>query len=102
MALTPAIKAEHPDIQLPTQLGRNIRQRRVCPESISNCLVFFGATSISENTHAWALGLCCLVCLGCIPYLMNSLKDVQHKCGRCGVLLATWHRGGTTEVHIRS
>ncbi|KAF1837028.1 hypothetical protein BDW02DRAFT_595871 [Decorospora gaudefroyi] len=53
-------------------------------------------------THAWALGLCCCLCLGCIPYLMNSLKDVQHKCGRCGVLLATWHRSGTTEVHIHS
>jgi hypothetical protein len=33
---------------------------------------------------------------------MNSLKDVQHKCGRGGVLLATWHRSGTTEVHIHS
>ncbi|KAF2687167.1 hypothetical protein K458DRAFT_415436 [Lentithecium fluviatile CBS 122367] len=55
-----------------------------------------------NTTHAWALGLCCLICLGCIPYLMNSLKDVQHKCGRCGVLLATWHRSGTTEVHIHS
>ncbi|KAF2473077.1 uncharacterized protein BDR25DRAFT_302093 [Lindgomyces ingoldianus] len=57
---------------------------------------------IGNTTHAWALGLCCLVCLGCIPYVMNSLKDVQHKCGRCGVLLATWHRSGTTEVHIHS
>lgn len=57
---------------------------------------------VGNSTHAWALGLCCLICLGCIPYLMNSLKDVQHKCGRCGVLLATWHRSGTTEVHIHS
>lgn len=57
---------------------------------------------IGNTTHAWALGLCCLVCLGCIPYVMNSLKDVAHKCGRCGVLLATWHRSGTTEVHIHS
>lgn len=60
------------------------------------------AYEIGNTTHAWALGLCCLVCLGCIPYVMNSLKDVQHKCGRCGVLLATWHRSGTTEVHIHS
>jgi len=63
-------------------------------------------TSVAYETgntvHAWALGLCCLACLGCIPYLMTSLKDVQHKCGRCGVLLATWHRSGTTEVHIHS
>lgn len=57
---------------------------------------------IGNSTHAWALGLCCFACLGCIPYLMNSLKDVQHKCGKCGVLLATWHRSGSTEVHIHS
>lgn len=60
------------------------------------------AYEVGNSTHAWALGLCCLVCLGCIPYVMNSLKDVQHKCGRCGVLLATWHRSGTTEVHIHA
>ena len=54
------------------------------------------------ETSAWALGLCCLVCLGCIPYMMSSMKDVQHKCGRCGVLLATWHRSGTTEQHIHN
>ncbi|EMD58317.1 hypothetical protein GGP41_009703 [Bipolaris sorokiniana] len=55
-----------------------------------------------NTTHAWAFGLCCLCCLGCIPYVMSSTKDVQHKCGRCGVLLATWHRSGSTEVHIHS
>ncbi|KAF2019667.1 hypothetical protein BU24DRAFT_459312 [Aaosphaeria arxii CBS 175.79] len=55
-----------------------------------------------NTTHAWAGVLCCCLCLGCIPYLMNSLKDCSHKCGRCGVLLATWHRSGTTEVHIHS
>jgi lipopolysaccharide-induced tumor necrosis factor-alpha factor len=55
-----------------------------------------------NTTHAWAFGLCCLCCLGCIPYLMSSMKDVQHKCGKCGVLLATWHRSGSTEVHIHS
>ncbi|KAF1948050.1 hypothetical protein EJ02DRAFT_391626 [Clathrospora elynae] len=60
------------------------------------------AFETGNTTHAWALGLCCLCLLGCIPYMMNSLKDVQHKCGRCGVLLATWHRSGTTEVHIHS
>ena len=51
---------------------------------------------------AWALGLCCIIGLGCIPYLMNSMKDVKHKCGRCGTLLATWHRSGNTEVHIHA
>ncbi|KAF3037376.1 hypothetical protein E8E12_007336 [Didymella heteroderae] len=72
-----------------------------CPacgqRSMTNC-----AFETGNMTHAWALGLCCLCCLGCIPYVMNSLKDVTHKCGRCGVLLATWHRSGTTEVHIHS
>jgi len=59
------------------------------------------AFEVGNSTHAWALGLCCFTwCLCWIPYLMNSLKDVQHKCGKCGVLLATWHRSGTTEVHI--
>ena len=60
------------------------------------------AFETGNTTHAWALATCCLCLLGCIPYLMNSLKDVTHKCGRCGVLLATWHRSGTTEVHIHS
>ncbi|KAF2865955.1 LITAF-like zinc ribbon domain-containing protein [Massariosphaeria phaeospora] len=61
------------------------------------------AFEVGNTTHAWALGICCFtLCLGFIPYVMNSLKDVQHKCGRCGVLLATWHRSGTTEVHIHA
>ncbi|CAI6340649.1 unnamed protein product [Periconia digitata] len=60
------------------------------------------AYETGNTTHAWAFGLCCLVCLGCVPYVMNSTKDVQHKCGKCGVLLATWHRSGTTEVHIHT
>jgi lipopolysaccharide-induced tumor necrosis factor-alpha factor len=55
-----------------------------------------------DSSSAWAFGLCCLACLGCIPYLMNSLKDVHHKCGKCGVHLATWHRSGSTEVHMHS
>jgi len=60
------------------------------------------AYETGNTTHAWAFVLCCCVCLGCVPYVMNSLKDVTHKCGRCGVLLATWHRSGSTEVHIHS
>ena len=57
---------------------------------------------LTTSDSAWAFGLCCLACLGCIPYMMSSTKDVTHKCGKCGVLLATWHRSGTTEVHIHS
>ncbi|KAL6719061.1 hypothetical protein ACLMJK_003296 [Lecanora helva] len=54
-----------------------------------------------NTTHAWALVICCIFALGCIPYLVDSLKDVDHKCGHCGVALATWHRSGHTEVHAR-
>ncbi|KAH4000134.1 hypothetical protein HBI56_048490 [Parastagonospora nodorum] len=60
------------------------------------------AFETGNTTHAWAVGLCLFTLCCCIPYMMNSTKDVQHKCGRCGVLLATWHRSGTTEVHIHN
>ena len=59
--------------------------------------------SITGNTtHAWALGVCLLTCLGCIPYCISGTKDVDHKCGNCGVTLATWHRSGRTEVKMHS
>jgi hypothetical protein len=71
----------------------------------------------------WALVICFFTCLGCIAYLMDELKDVQHRCSKvrafsfvnyhhldvvsltdrmlqCGTLLATWHRGGSTMVHV--
>ncbi|KAL3448020.1 LITAF-like zinc ribbon domain-containing protein [Aspergillus insuetus] len=51
------------------------------------------------TTHTWALCLCIFLCIGFIPYLMDSFKDVQHRCGNCGALLATWDRRGTTLVH---
>ena len=39
------------------------------------------------------------VCCCCIPYLIDATKDVEHKCGHCGVMLAVWHRGsGNAEV----
>ncbi|EXJ67501.1 uncharacterized protein A1O5_09514 [Cladophialophora psammophila CBS 110553] len=54
-----------------------------------------------NTTHVWAGVACCLTGLLCfVPYLMNSLKDVQHRCGSCGVLLATWHKSGVVEVHM--
>ncbi|OAP63355.1 hypothetical protein AYL99_02582 [Fonsecaea erecta] len=54
-----------------------------------------------NTTHVWAGVACCLTGLLCfVPYLMNSLKDVQHRCGVCGVLLATWHKSGVVEVHM--
>ncbi|KAH8684609.1 LITAF-like zinc ribbon domain-containing protein [Tricladium varicosporioides] len=50
------------------------------------------------TTHLAALVLCCCFCLGCIPYCASWFKDVEHKCGNCGALLAVYHRSGSTEV----
>ncbi|KAJ5121295.1 LPS-induced tumor necrosis factor alpha factor [Penicillium bovifimosum] len=50
------------------------------------------------TTHGWAAVLCFCCCLGCIPYLMSSLKDVEHSCGHCGAKLATWHNSGRVQV----
>jgi len=55
---------------------------------------------IGNTTNAWAAVICIVACLGCIPYLFTGTKDVEHKCGNCGVTLATWHRSGRTEVHV--
>ncbi|OOQ85448.1 hypothetical protein PEBR_24736 [Penicillium brasilianum] len=50
------------------------------------------------TTHGWAAVLCFCCCLGCIPYLMSSLKDVDHYCGGCGTKLACWHNSGRIQV----
>jgi len=49
-------------------------------------------------THLWAALLCFCCCLGCIPYMVNGLKDVEQKCGNCGAILAVCKQSGTTEV----
>lgn len=51
--------------------------------------------------HIVALLLCCATCLGCFAYLATALKDVRHRCSRCGVPLATYHRSGRTELNFR-
>jgi predicted RNA-binding Zn-ribbon protein involved in translation (DUF1610 family) len=55
-----------------------------------------------QETHIWALVTCLLTCCGCLIYLFDFTKDVEHRCGNCGVLLATWQRRGGTQVHIHS
>ncbi|KAM0805088.1 LITAF-like zinc ribbon domain-containing protein [Usnea florida] len=51
-------------------------------------------------TYIWALGLCSLTCLGCIPFCVKKLKNVEHRCGTCDEKLATWHRWeGRVDVH---
>ncbi|KAJ8058159.1 hypothetical protein OCU04_013013 [Sclerotinia nivalis] len=54
------------------------------------------------TTHLIAILCCAVTCLGCIPYLVSGLKDVEHKCGHCGALLAVWHRSGRIEVMVPS
>ncbi|KAM0798542.1 LITAF-like zinc ribbon domain-containing protein [Usnea florida] len=51
-----------------------------------------------NTTHGWAALWCIITGFGCIPYLMPGLKDAQHKCGHCGVLLARWHKSWRTAV----
>ncbi|RAL14485.1 LITAF-like zinc ribbon domain-containing protein [Aspergillus homomorphus CBS 101889] len=51
-----------------------------------------------NTTHAWAAVACICCCLGCVPYMLSSLKDEHHYCGKCGTLLATWYNSGRTDV----
>ncbi|KAJ5635925.1 LPS-induced tumor necrosis factor alpha factor [Penicillium longicatenatum] len=51
-----------------------------------------------STTHALAALLCFCCCLGCIPYIISGLKDVDHSCGKCGVKLACWHNSGRVEM----
>ncbi|KAL3456581.1 LITAF-like zinc ribbon domain-containing protein [Aspergillus heterothallicus] len=52
-----------------------------------------------KTTHGWAGVLCFCACIGCIPYFAAMFKDVNHMCGSCGNLLATYHNSGHTVVH---
>lgn len=78
----------------------NIGPGRVCCPA---CGVV-GLTAISyqsgEATHLWAAVLCFLLCLGCIPYMVETWKDVVHRCSTCGAMLATWHKNGGIQVHM--
>jgi lipopolysaccharide-induced tumor necrosis factor-alpha factor len=48
----------------------------------------------------WAL-LATLVAACFVPYMMNSLKNVEHRCSNCDVHLATWYRAsGTRRVDL--
>ncbi|WYZ43326.1 hypothetical protein EsH8_VI_001025 [Colletotrichum jinshuiense] len=62
-----------------------------------------GVTAVQYSsggfTHSLAAIVCFVSCLGCIPYFFTSLKDARHKCSKCGIPLATYHRSGRTEVH---
>lgn len=48
---------------------------------------------VSGNyTFVWAAGLCATLCLGCIPFCVGRLKNIEHTCSNCNTKLATWHR----------
>jgi len=53
---------------------------------------------VGNITHAIGLVLCITVCLGCIPYFVNGIKDVDHYCGNCNRRVAKWHRSGWAEA----
>ncbi|PVG00167.1 hypothetical protein CPB86DRAFT_783043, partial [Serendipita vermifera] len=50
----------------------------------------------------WAAVTCLFTGLGFIPYMMNRLKNVEHRCGSCGTHLATWYKTSGTEPMVRS
>jgi len=54
-----------------------------------------------KGTHTWAGILFVTTFIGgVVPYTMDYFKNVQHRCGRCGVVLATNHFGSGTEAHV--
>jgi hypothetical protein len=52
-----------------------------------------------STTHLWALVSCLCFCAGCVPYLFNAFKDVEHHCSFCGIPVAHWSRRGATSVY---
>ncbi|KAH7096827.1 LITAF-like zinc ribbon domain-containing protein [Auriculariales sp. MPI-PUGE-AT-0066] len=41
------------------------------------------------------------LCMWCVPYFMDSCKDVEHICGSCDRALSTWQRNGGKVVPAR-
>ncbi|KAI9740981.1 MAG: hypothetical protein M1834_002692 [Cirrosporium novae-zelandiae] len=73
-----------------------------CPACRARALTRISHHS-GNTTHLWALIVfACTICCFWIPYTIKSLKDVDHHCGKCDVLLATWHKGGQVEVHMHA
>ncbi|PVG00688.1 hypothetical protein CPB86DRAFT_782522 [Serendipita vermifera] len=56
---------------------------------------------VGSSNHLWAAIACFFFCLGCIPYLLDDLKDVEHSCSNCGTHLATFYKSGGTEPMVR-
>ncbi len=83
-----------------------LSNRPICHDSPSSLPAgkthnFMLTLSLLLPNSVWAgITFCFTLCLCFIPYMMNSLKDVQHNCGNCRVLLATWHKSGSVDVHM--
>ena len=70
---------------------------------VRNSLYYSATPANDMMISAWAaITFCFTGCLCFIPYMMNSLKDIRHNCGNCGVLLATWHKSGNVETHMHA
>ncbi|KAL4723543.1 hypothetical protein ACLX1H_009180 [Fusarium chlamydosporum] len=82
---------------LPIQALQSQSAPVVCPSCGVRAMTVTKAES-GGFTHAIAAGVCFFTCLGCIPYCIESLKDVHHQCGNCNMPLADYHRSGRTEV----
>ncbi|KAI9673772.1 MAG: hypothetical protein M1829_004009 [Trizodia sp. TS-e1964] len=68
----------------------------VCGERALTKVIY----KVGNTTHVWAAGLfATTILLSPLPYLFNSTKDRDHRCGNCDILLATWHKSGSVDVH---
>ena len=55
-----------------------------------------------HNYSAWALACCVFGDLECLPFFVDGMKDVEHRCGNCGVRLANWRpKDGSIDVLAR-
>ncbi|KAL4754347.1 LITAF-like zinc ribbon domain-containing protein [Aspergillus terricola var. indicus] len=91
-----------PQSQYPTAFPLHALQRTPqvvdCPACSQREMTRTEAVN-GNSTHAWAAVLCCCACIGCIPYFVAAFKNVDHHCGKCGQLLATYHGSGHVVVH---
>jgi len=56
---------------------------------------------IGAGSHSWAAVFFFTTGIFVfIPYVAKRFKNVRHKCGKCGRLLATCHYGTGTETHL--
>ncbi|KAH7148297.1 LITAF-like zinc ribbon domain-containing protein [Dactylonectria macrodidyma] len=81
----------------PIELLQSMPAPVLCP-GCGTRAVTVATPETGNYVHGAAALVCLISCLGCIPYFISSLKDVNHKCGQCGIPLAKFHRSGRTEV----